>query len=159
MKMKLFSLILILVLSMSMVSSASAYGHGDIREGQIGVLSSSNYLQRMHINNQLDWGTYPGLFIDATDNIVREYVKITSDLKGGNGVYWKSDFNKEHLLVFYIEIQWLYTTNSWKFYDVDYSKGVFIAADTNKAYHQWADVYYYSSIDGSAIGQHVDYVA
>jgi hypothetical protein len=95
--------------------------------------------------------------------LARKYVDITKEHsiehKDYTTIQWNPEFNKDHILNFYIDIALWSSTNSWKFYDVDYSKGVFIAANTNKAYHQWADVYYYSSIDGSAISQHVDYIA
>jgi hypothetical protein len=52
---------------------------------------------------------------------------------------------RQNYVLISINIALLHTTNSWKFNDVDYSKGVFIAANTYGAHHQTVDVYYYSS--------------
>jgi hypothetical protein len=161
MKMKIFSLMLILVLSMSMVSSASAYGHGDIRAGYIGylsdrvgvdILSDRDCVQSIFLANQLLYPKGYGLKINVTDNRAREYVDITKEQKDSNGsIIWNPEFNKDHLLNFPAVI----------FYDVDYSKGVFIAHTVypDGAYYQSTVVYYYSSNNGSEVSKRVfDYI-
>jgi hypothetical protein len=142
MKMKLVSLMLILVLSMSMVSSASAYGHGDIREGTVGYLScSEDLLQSISFTNNPDLSTnsdHGWYYMTKNDNYAREYVDITKETK-----YWNASFNSKHVFRFWLNTDHSTCTHSIRVDDVDYSKGLFVAAYYNGWGKQEGDVYYY----------------
>jgi hypothetical protein len=148
MKMKIFSLMLIAVLAMSMVSSASDYGHGDIREGTLGYLSCSEYFdQKLIFTNNPDLSTNSNkgwYWISKCDDDAREYIDITKDHydKYYGCFDWVASLNSEHVLRFWLHTD-NYVTHSIRIDDVDYSKGLFIAA----YYHGWGkqegDVYYY----------------
>ncbi|MDR3291322.1 MAG: hypothetical protein LBT10_04145 [Methanobrevibacter sp.] len=148
MKMKIFSLMLILVLSMSMVSSASAYGHDDIRAGTLGYLSCSEDLQqRIVFTNNPDLSTnsdHGWYYIKKNDNAARSYIDITKDTNNGNdNPYWNASFNSEHVFRFWLNTDYYSCTHSIRVDDVDYSKGLFVAA-----YYDWGKqgiVYYYDT--------------
>jgi hypothetical protein len=142
MKMKIFSLMLILVLSMSMVSSASAYGHGDIRTGTLGYLSCSEIcLQTLVFTNNPDLPTNSvNEWYQATryDDWARMYIDITENSRN-----WDASLNSKHVLRFWLDGNYV-CTPSMTINDVDYSKGLFIAADFSWGTHT-AAIYYYDT--------------
>jgi hypothetical protein len=145
--MKIFSLMLILVLSMSMVSSASAYGHGDIRAGTVGYLSCSEFWhQTLVFTNNPDLSTdkkegepnkNSWYRVTKNDNDAREYIDITKDTED----YWNAADNSKHVFRFWLEGACI-VTNSMLIDDIDYNKGLFIAADYSGGTHT-AVIYYY----------------
>jgi hypothetical protein len=150
MKMKILSLILILVLSMSMVSSASAYGHGDIRAGELGYLSCSQMIQQLWFSNN------PGVstsntpkwnHIEETDTWARKFMDV-SEKSTKEKYYWNPFFNSDHVFKFWLEVDLYSCTPSMTINEIDYNKGLFVAANTDWG-KQWANVYYYDT-DGIA---------
>jgi hypothetical protein len=150
MKMKIFSLMLIAVLAMSMVSSASAYGHDDIRAGTLGYLSCSQiWKQSLYFTNNPDIPTNPVNIEWRTrsknDNDAREYIDVTKDAYYGYNdlVCWNASLNSKHVLRFWLDGGCV-CTPSMTINDVDYSKGLFIAADFSWGTHT-AAIYYYDT--------------
>jgi hypothetical protein len=144
--MKLFSLMLILVLSMSMVSSVSAYGHGDIRAGELGYVSCSQTIQELWFSNNLGVSTSnteKWNHILETDDWAKKYMNI-SEKSTESQYYWNPLFNSDNVFKFWLEIAAYSCTHSMTINGIDYSKGLFVSANSN-CYKQWADVYYYDS--------------
>ncbi|MDR1819192.1 MAG: hypothetical protein LBR15_02965 [Methanobrevibacter sp.] len=127
-----------------MTSTVSAYSHDDIRSGTLGYLSNSGWNQCIHITNTPNDPVKSYLLDYKTRNDAREYFCITKDNRE-----WKAKYNSNHQTKFYIGLNLgSKTCYSDTITDIDWNKGAFVAADSY-ARGQWADLYYYSSNDGS----------
>ncbi|MDR2831177.1 MAG: hypothetical protein LBB45_09155 [Methanobrevibacter sp.] len=160
----ILSISIIAILIIRSISNVSAYNHEDIHTGEIGVLSDSGVSQFLSLTNdpnkpvregRFNHGDY-GLYCYRDKNDPRSYYPINKDAKNMKWVAeaeltWNADLNKHDFMSFWMEGCCGYDTNHWKFTDVDWGEGVFIAMDTHAGFGTgsiWADVYYFSASTG-----------
>jgi hypothetical protein len=144
MKLKIFGLLLISILAISAVGTASPYGHGDIREHELGYLSSSQGLQWLYFTNDpylpVNHNFWSG--IKKTDGLTRSYYDITKNQHINHN--WDASLNSLHVFRFWFAEEYGTDTHSMTINGIDYNKGLFVAANTH-CYKQWAVVYYYDT--------------
>ncbi|MDR2623375.1 MAG: hypothetical protein LBC39_02210 [Methanobrevibacter sp.] len=152
MKSKLISLIIISLMIASSISigSVSAWeGFSDIESGKFVYLSQTGWKnQAITLTNDIDNGftndddrTF--IWCKLNDNYDREKFNILNK-HSHESSYWDPAYNSRHQAKFYLTEEGGSSTPWYYINDLDWSRGLFIAADTS-GYDQSADVYYYDT--------------
>ncbi|MDR1820718.1 MAG: hypothetical protein LBR15_10800 [Methanobrevibacter sp.] len=151
------SLLAICLVGFTMTSSVSAWsGFNDIRAGSFVYLSQTKlgFGQMIRLTNDLTKsakdckGSKPSYIqCSLNDDNKRESFDILNEHRHSFG-YWRSfwdpGYNSLHQAKFYLSEFGGSETMWYHIYDIDWSSGLFIAADTS-GYSQWANAYYYDT--------------